>query len=91
MASTSSRKVQAINRGLAILTAAFQSKNSAQQFAQTLDSGDEVPLKAVIDAVVDSEELNWNLLPPEMDDYESLDLAMDSAICGLPNAIHEYA
>ncbi len=39
----------------------------------------KVPLKAVIDAVVDSEELNWNLLPPEMDDYESLDLAMDAA------------
>ncbi len=91
MASTSPPKAQAINRGLAIHTAAFQSKNSAQQFAQTLDSCDEVPLKAVIDAVVDSEELNWNLLPSEMDDYESLDLAMDAASDGLPNAVHEYA
>ncbi len=79
MASTSSLRAQEIQRGLAILAAAIESTVSKQEFAQTLDSGDEAPLKALIEDVIDFEDFDWNLLPTSMEDYDSLDLAMDAA------------
>lgn len=79
MASSEPTEVYS-DEGLAILSRAYESKADFKVFAQTLDGQAAYALMQFIQAVLDYEDLDWDLLPEPESEYWPLDLAFDAGL-----------